>query len=36
MSNADLDAAKILGLTGSKKYWRCAGQVELELDWLDD
>ena len=32
MNNADLDAAKKLGLNGIKKYWRCAKQVELELD----
>ena len=36
MSNADLDATKKLGLTGMKKYWRWAGQVEIELDWLYD
>ena len=36
MSNVDLDAAKELGLTGIKKYWRYAGQIELELDWLND
>ncbi len=36
MSDADLDTAKELGLTGIKKYWRRAGQVELELDWLHD
>ncbi len=36
MSDADLDAAKELGLTGIKKYWRHAGQVEIELDWLYD
>lgn len=23
-----------LELTGIKKYWRCARQVELKLDWL--
>ena len=34
MSNTDLDTAKKLGLTGIKKYWRCASQVEIELDWL--
>ncbi len=27
-------AAKELGQTGVKKYWRRAGQVEMELDWL--
>ena len=32
MSNADLDTAKKLGLTGIKKYWRHAGSVEMELD----
>ena len=36
MSDADLDAAKKLGLTSIKKYWRYAGQVERELDWLHD
>ncbi len=36
MSDADLDAAKELGLTGIKKYWIRAGQVEIELDWLHD
>ena len=36
MSIADMDAAKELGLTGIKKYWRRAGQVEMELDWLHD
>ncbi len=34
--NADLDAAKELGLTGIRKYWRCIGQVVMELDWLYD
>ncbi len=36
MSDADLDAAKELGLTGIKKYWRRAGQVEMQLEWLHD
>ncbi len=36
MSDADLDAANELGLIGIKKYWRCTGQVEIELDWLHD
>lgn len=36
MSNADLDAAKELGLTRVKKYWKHADQVEMELDWLHD
>ncbi len=37
ISNADLDAAKKLGLTaGIKKYWGRAGQVEIKLDWLYD
>ena len=36
ISNANLDTAKELGLTGIKKYWRCAWQVEIELDWLHD
>ncbi len=36
MSNVDIDAAKELGLTRVQKYWRRAGQVEMELDWLHD
>ncbi len=36
ISVVDLDAVKELGLTGIKKYWRRAGQVEMELDWLHD
>ena len=36
MSNANLDAAKELGLTGIKKYWKCTRQIEMELDWLYD
>ncbi len=36
MSNVDMDAAKKLGLTEVKKYWRWAGQVEMELDLLYD
>ncbi len=36
MSNVDMNAAKELGLTGIKKYWRRAAQVEMELDWLHD
>ena len=36
MSNANMDAAKKLGLTDIKKYRRRAGQVERELDWLYD
>ncbi len=36
ISDADLDAAKELGLTSIKKYWRRAGQVEIELDRLHD
>ena len=34
MSKVDMEAAKELGLTGVKNYWRRAGQVEMELDWL--
>ena len=34
MSNANMDEAKELRLTGIKKYWRRAGEVEMELDWL--
>ena len=36
MSNTDIDAAKKLGLTGIKKYWRRTRQVEIELDRLHD
>lgn len=36
MSNSDLDVAKKLGLTGVKIYWRRAGQVKIELNWLYD
>lgn len=32
MSNPDMDSAKKLGLIGVKKYWKHAGQVEIELD----
>ena len=31
-----MEAAKELGRTRVKNYWRHAGQVKLELDWLDD
>ena len=34
MSDANLDIAKKLGLTDIKKYWRCASQVEIELEEL--
>ena len=36
ISDANQDAAKKLRLTSIKKYWRRAGQVEIELDWLHD
>ncbi len=36
MSVVDLDAAKELGLTDIKKYWRRASQVEMEQDRLHD
>ena len=36
MRNTDLDAAKKLGPTSIKKYWRRAGQVDMEIDWLHD
>ena len=36
MSNVDIDAAKKMRLTRIKNYWRHAGQVEIELDWLHD
>ncbi len=32
INNADLDTAKELGLTDIMKYWRRAGQIEMELD----
>ena len=31
-----MNVAKKLGLTVIKKYWRCAGQFEMEIDWLHD
>lgn len=34
MSNVNLDVVKKLKLTGIEKYWKCASQVEMELDWL--
>ena len=34
ISNVNLDAAKKLGPNGIQKYWKRAGQVEIELDWL--
>ena len=34
MSNVDIDAARDLGLTGIKKHWRLAGQIEKEVDGL--
>ncbi len=34
ISNADMDAAEDLGLTGIKKYWRHAGQIQDEVDSL--
>lgn len=36
ISKFDIEAAKKLGPTGVKNYWRRAGQVEIELDWLYD
>ena len=36
MSDVDLDVAKKLGLTGIKKYWKHAGQVEIKQDWSHD
>ena len=36
ISNTDMNVAKKLGLTGVKKYWKRASQVEMELDWLYD
>ncbi len=29
-----MDVAEDLGLTGIKKYWRCAGQIQDEVDLL--
>ena len=34
MSNVDIDAARDLELTGIKKHWRLAGQIEKEVDGL--
>ena len=39
ISNIDIDAARDLGLTGIKKHWRLAGQIEKEVnrlhrDWI--
>ena len=34
MSNVDIDAARDLGLTGIKKHWRLADQIEKEVDGL--
>ena len=36
MSKADIEAAKKLELIELNNYWRRAGQVEMELDWLHD
>ena len=35
MSNVNLNTAKELRLTSINKYWKRAGQIELELDGLD-
>ncbi len=34
ISNADIDTAEDLGLTGIKKYWRRIGQIQDEVDSL--
>ena len=34
MSNVDIDTTRDLGLTGIKKHWRLAGQIEKEVDGL--
>ncbi len=34
ISNTDIDAAGDLGLISIKKYWRRAGQIQDEVDWL--
>ena len=34
ISNIDIDAARDLGLTGIKKHWRLAGQIEKEVNGL--
>lgn len=34
MSNADLNVAKKLELTGVNQNWRYISQVEIDLDWL--
>ena len=34
ISNVDIDAARDLGLTGMKKHWRLAGQIEKEVNGL--
>ena len=34
MSNVNIDTARDLGLTGIKKYWKLAGQIEKKVDGL--
>lgn len=34
ISNADINATGDLRLTGIKKYWKCAGQIQEEIDGL--
>lgn len=34
ISNANIDAAKNLKLTGIKKYQRCVNQIQDKVDWL--
>lgn len=34
ISNVDIDAARDLGLTGIKKYWKRAGQIKKKVNGL--
>ena len=34
ISNVNMDITEDLGLTGIKKYWKCAGQIQDKVDWL--
>ena len=34
ISNVDIDAARDLGLTDIKKYWKLAGQIEKKVNGL--
>lgn len=35
ISNDDIDIAGDLGQTGVKKYWRCIGQIQAKINWLN-